>query len=77
MLEGAPAIVSAVNRYVIADTNQTTDFVTDEVKSAKLSSAPWFDATELRDGNHKLGLGSSAAILVASLAAVRLATRDP
>ena len=36
--------------------------------------APWFDARALRDGatDRKLGLGSSAAILVASLAALEL-----
>lgn len=77
VLEGAPAIVSAVNRYVTADTDQTADFVTDEVNGAGLSRAPWFDATELREGDRKLGLGSSAAILVASLAAVQLANEGP
>ncbi len=72
VLEGAPAIVSAVDRYAIADSTRLADFIPPEVKSAGLCPAPWFDATALRDGDRKLGLGSSAAILVASLAAVHL-----
>lgn len=72
VLEGAPAIVSAVSRYVLADASRATDFVTDEVRAAGLDQVPWFDASELRDNSRKLGLGSSAAILVASLAAHEL-----
>ena len=70
VLEGAPAIVSAVDRGVIADGSRPADFLTPEV-AASLNGheAPWFDADELRGGTQKLGLGSSAAILVASLAA--------
>jgi len=73
VLDGAPAIVSAVSRYALADASRTATFVTEEVKAAGLSPAPWFNAAELRAGDRKLGLGSSAAILVASLAAVQLA----
>jgi phosphomevalonate kinase len=73
VLEGAPALVSAVDRYVIADSSRTPQFVTEEVRAASLTNAPWFDASELRTQGRKLGLGSSAAILVASLAADRLA----
>lgn len=78
VLEGAPAIVAAVDRYVIADASRRADFVTAEVRAAidagSLDFAPWFDASALRvtepDGSsRKLGIGSSAAILVASLAA--------
>lgn len=69
VLEGAPAIVTAVSRYVLADTSRPADLVTEEVRAAGLASAPWFDAGELRANSRKLGLGSSAAILVASLAA--------
>ena len=72
VLEGAAAIVSAVDRYVIADTSRASDFVTEEVRAASLSSVPWFDASDLRTQNRKLGIGSSAAILVASLAADQL-----
>jgi phosphomevalonate kinase len=72
VLEGAPAVVSAVSRYVSCDSELQAERVTPEVRAA-LPAGPFpaFDASELRDGEHKLGLGSSAAILVASLAAVR------
>jgi phosphomevalonate kinase len=72
VLEGAPAVVSAVSRYVSCDAERVAERITPEVLAA-LPSGPFpaFDASELRDGAHKLGLGSSAAILVATLAAVR------
>jgi phosphomevalonate kinase len=81
VLEGAPCLVAAVDRYAIADASRPAAFVTDEVREAILAgaieAAPWFDASALRErtpdgadgGGRKLGLGSSAAILVASLAA--------
>ncbi len=79
VLEGAPAIVAAVDRCVTADASRPASLVTDEVRAAidrgDIDRAPWFDASPLReraaDGtSRKLGLGSSAAILVASMAAV-------
>lgn len=71
VLEGAPAIVSAVNRYVRCDSAHASSLVTPEVRAAlSTGPVPSFDASELRAGERKLGLGSSAAILVASLAAV-------
>jgi phosphomevalonate kinase len=77
VLEGAPAIVAAVDRYAVADTALAPNFVTDEVEAALgAGPVPWIDASALREGGRKLGLGSSAAILVASLGAVELA-RDP
>lgn len=78
VLAGAPAIVSAVSRYVSADTARAATFVTDEVRAALAADeqAPWFDASELREDGRKLGLGSSAAILVASLFALEQA-RSP
>jgi phosphomevalonate kinase len=78
VLEGAPAIVAAVDRFVIADASRPAELVTDEVRAAveagALERAPWFDASALREpcadgSSRKLGLGSSAAILAASLAA--------
>ena len=71
VLEGAPAIVAAVDRYVLADSARAPDFVAPEVVAALGEGAvpPWFDASELRAEGRKLGLGSSAAIVVASLAA--------
>jgi phosphomevalonate kinase len=78
VLEGAPSIVAAVDRDVVADASRPAELVTDEVRAAieagVIDRAPWFDASALRtplpDGSsRKLGLGSSAAILVASIAA--------
>ena len=70
VLEGVPALVTAVDRFVIADAARPAERVTPEVKAALGElAAPWFDASALREGEHKLGIGSSAAILVASLAA--------
>lgn len=78
VLAGAPAIVSAVSRFVTADTSRPATFITDEVRAALApgEQAPWFDASELREHDRKLGLGSSAAVLVASLFALELA-REP
>jgi phosphomevalonate kinase len=75
VLAGAPAIASAVSRYVTADASRPATFITDEVQAALApdEQAPWFDASELREDDRKLGLGSSAAILVASLFALELA----
>src|SRR6185436_10440568 len=76
VLEGAPAIVTAVDRYVTADTAKKPSLVTPEVRAALGDArAPGFDASALRKGDQKLGLGSSAAILVASLGAVTAAER--
>lgn len=70
VLEGAPALVTAVDRYVCCDSAQPAGFVTPEVRVALPGAvAPAFDASALRSEGRKLGLGSSAAILVASLAA--------
>lgn len=74
VLEGAPALVTAVDRFVVADASRAPERVTPEVREALGDErAPWFDASALREGDEKLGLGSSAAILVASLAARELA----
>jgi phosphomevalonate kinase len=71
VLSGAPAIVCSVGRYVLADSARPAALLTAEVAAALApgneQSAPWFDASALREGERKLGLGSSAAILVASL----------
>jgi phosphomevalonate kinase len=76
VLEGAPAIVAAVNRYAVADSSRIMEDPTDEVRAAMTEDepVPQADASELRDAaGCKLGLGSSAAVLVASLAARALA----
>ena len=62
VLEGAPAIVAAVDRYAVADT---------AVARRRSTSGP---STTTR--GQKLGLGSSAASLVASLGARALARGD-
>ena len=70
VLDGAPAIVAAVDRYAVA-----------EASSAGLDdeSAPKADVRALHDPRgRKLGLGSSAAAFVASLGARALARgEDP
>jgi phosphomevalonate kinase len=77
VLDGAPALVAAVDRFAYADSAREPELVTPEVRAALCGErAPWFDAAELRDGAQKLGLGSSAAVLVASLAALEL-DREP
>jgi len=75
VLHGAPAVVSAVSRYVVADTARPAEFLSEEVQAALGPGqvAPWFDASDLREAGRKLGLGSSAAILAASLCALELA----
>lgn len=71
VLEGATAIVSAVDRYVVADDAGVAEFRTPEVTLALgATQPPSFDASALRSEGRKLGLGSSAAILVASLGAL-------
>lgn len=76
VLFGAPAIVTAVDRYAIADTRRPADFVAKEVRAALGDrTAPHVDASALRLGARKLGLGSSAAILVAALGAIALEKR--
>jgi phosphomevalonate kinase len=67
VLWGAPAIVTAVDRFVEADSERPATFLSAEVQQALSAPYPYFDATRLRNGDQKLGLGSSAAILLASL----------
>lgn len=70
VLEGAPCIVVATSRGVVADTSRPASFTTPEVAAALGSApAPEVDASALFVDSRKLGLGASAAILVASLAA--------
>lgn len=70
VLEGAPAIVVAVGRGAFADTARAAESPTPEVAAALgEAAAPHVDASAMFVGARKLGLGASAAILVASLAA--------
>lgn len=73
ILRGAPAVVTAVDRYVVADDSEPASFKTPEVAAAlKLlgldAPHPAFAADDLREDGRKLGLGSSAAICAASVA---------
>lgn len=71
VLEGQPAIVTAVSRYVVADGTRPASFLAPEVVAAVGEArAPFYDVSALREGELKLGLGSSAAIVVASLSAL-------
>src|SRR5690606_33179773 len=69
VLEGAPAIVAAVDRYATADGTRPAGFVADEMRAAMQPPYPLIDASALREEGRKLGLGSSAALLVAALSA--------
>jgi phosphomevalonate kinase len=81
VLCGAPALVAAVDRYAIADSSRPAARTTPEIEAALAAmparpASPLVNATALRsnDGtDRKLGLGSSAAMLVAALAALELA----
>jgi phosphomevalonate kinase len=69
-LGGAPAIVMATNRGAYADGSRSNPTPTAEVRAALGDvDSPHVDASSLFLGSRKLGLGASAAILVASLAA--------
>jgi len=72
VLEGAPALVTAVDRYALVDTDRGGTLLTEEMRAAGIETAPLVDASALRQDGRKLGLGSSAAILVAALAALEL-----
>lgn len=75
VLEGAPAIVVATSRGAYADGARQALDATPEVRAAIGDlPAPHCDASSMFAGARKLGLGASAAILVASLA-VREAER--
>lgn len=71
VLEGAPSIAVAVRRGAYADTARAAVASTPEVAVALGERpAPHVDASAMFAGPRKLGLGASAAILVASLAAI-------
>lgn len=69
VLEGAPALVLAVDRYAVADGHHPAAQPSAEVTAAfaERGDPPDVDVTALHEGGQKLGLGSSAAALVASL----------
>jgi len=73
VLEGSPALVVAVDRYAHADTAHPAEDPSAEVVAALGERAPSFDRSALYHEGAKMGLGSSAAVLVASLGAVHAA----
>ncbi len=76
VLEGAPALVAAVDRYAHADTSRPAEDPTAEARAALGDHAPYCDKSELYHQDTKMGLGSSAAVVVASLGAVFAARGD-
>ncbi|AUX23426.1 phosphomevalonate kinase [Sorangium cellulosum] len=70
VLEGAPALVAAVDRYVIADPARPAERVTEEVQAAidagALDRAVWFDASALRSTEPAAAGGAPAALAGAS-----------
>ncbi|MGH7284627.1 MAG: mevalonate kinase family protein [Polyangiaceae bacterium] len=69
VLEGAPAVVIAIDRLARAEVGSKAEKPTAEVTEALGEKAPACDASALYEGEKKLGLGSSGAVLVASLGA--------
>jgi phosphomevalonate kinase len=78
VLDGAPAVVVAVDRHAVADGARVSTSPPPEVQVALgTEPAPAIDVSALQDdGGRKLGLGSSAAAVVASLAVRALARRE-
>lgn len=71
VLAGAPALVIAVDRHAVADSSRPDPAPSPELRAAfGTAAAPSVDTRALFEGPHKLGLGSSAAVVVAALAAV-------
>jgi phosphomevalonate kinase len=70
VLEGTQALVVAVDRFAVADTARVASSTAREVRAALGDEpAPELDLTSLHQDGEKLGLGSSAAALVATLGA--------
>ncbi len=83
VLEGAPALVCSVSAFAVADDARTTTRPSPELRAAfGTRSAPIVDTSAMRRGKEKLGLGSSAAAVVAAVALdvwahARETARDP
>ncbi len=70
VIEGAPAIVIAVDRYAKADSTARIASPSAEIRAAFGSElAPKVDSMPLYESGTKIGLGSSAAALAAALGA--------
>lgn len=73
VLEGAPSIVMAIDRYAVADSSRRGSPSAEVAAAMPAADAPLVDASDLFRGDKKLGLGSSAAVVVAALGAVAAA----
>lgn len=70
VLRGAPALVVAVSRGAFASSTATSDPGREVLAALGAGPSPKVDVSALFDGDRKLGLGASAAALVATLAVV-------
>ncbi len=75
VLDGAPAVVTAVTRRAVARVTDETHELSPFLAAVRDELGPradhvFVDSTSLSDGDRKLGLGSSAAATVAAVAAV-------
>lgn len=69
VLEGAPALVCSVSAYAIADGARHPARSSPELRAAfGRRRPPLVDTSSMRRGTEKLGLGSSAAVVVAAVA---------
>lgn len=73
VFEGVLVFVGVVDRYVVADASIEATFEAPEARAALPEGPlPHVDVSSLRQDGRKLGLGSSAAVVVASLGAKTL-----
>jgi phosphomevalonate kinase len=70
VLEGSPAMVMAIDRHAVADDARRGSPSAEVEAAMPAAEAPHVDASALFDGDRKLGLGSSAAVVVAALGVV-------
>ncbi len=77
VLDGAPAVVTAVDRRATADASRRAEFIGPELRVVFGDSPPHVDSSALRVDGRKLGLGSSSAVLVAAIGARELALDHP
>ena len=76
VLHGAPALVAAVSRGAVANGARTAPPSREVEAALGPGMAPAVDVHELFEGDRKLGLGASAAALVATLGLLALERGD-
>lgn len=72
VLHGAPALVAAVSRGAVANGARSSPPSREVEAALGPGMAPFVDVHELFEGDRKLGLGASAAALVATLGVLAL-----